>query len=218
MRQHRVRTYLDPDAVGPLPRSLLADDSDALSAARTLLRLPATPTEEISAADFIEAADPNRAVPSIASEAEFPLPTRGFGPHLAVFLALALGVLLLAVAFRELSRPEALGAPAGGPRQHGGPAQPQVEGTQVPENGAVPTPAWARSESPVPAQAPAAAPTVGTLRLDASLEGQRVFLDGVALSATAAILRCGPHEVAVGSPGRSRSIDVPCGGEVAIFR
>jgi hypothetical protein len=59
---------------------------------------------------------------------------------------------------------------------------------------------------------------VGTLRLDPSVEAQRVFVDGVALSASAALLRCGPHDVAMGSIGRTRTIDVPCGGEVTVFR
>jgi hypothetical protein len=68
------------------------------------------------------------------------------------------------------------------------------------------------------ATAPMPASTVGTLRLDPTVEGQRVFVDGVALSAPAALLRCGPHDVAMGSIGRTRTIDVPCGGEVTVFR
>jgi hypothetical protein len=201
MEQNRVRTYLDPDAVGPLPRSPLADDSDALAAARTLLRLPDAPTQELSADDVIEVVDPNRRIASLAPvgyDTAFILPRRKLGPYVVGVLAVALCVLVVA-AFQGLPSRHDVGARAGSPLP--------VATTRV-----VDAPATG------PAAAPAPAATVGTLRLDASVEGQRVFVDGVALSATAAIVRCGPHDVAVGSAGRTRSIDVPCGGEVTVFR
>ena len=218
MRQHRVRTYLDPDAVGPLPRSLFADDSDALSAARTLLRLPDSPTQEISANDFIDVADSNQPLrSSVAPEDAFLLPTRRLGPRLAVLLATALGAVVLGVALGGTPRPpEVVGARSAGGSAGGGPTRTEAAGAAATSSGSEQRLSGTRLERLAPM--PASAPTVGTLRLDASLEGQRIFLDGVALSATAAILRCGPHDVAVGSPGRSRSIDVPCGGEVTIFR
>jgi len=200
MQQNRVRTYLDPDAVGPLPRSALADDSDALAAARTLLRLPDAPTQEISVDDVIEVVDPNRRIASLAPvgyDTAFILPRRKLGRYVVGVLAVALGVLVVA-AIEGLPPRRALTATAGTP--------------------APLTLAAAGPTSLAPASTPAPAPTVGTLRLDDSAEGQRVFVDGVALSATAAIVRCGPHEVAVGSTGRTRSIDVPCGGEVTVFR
>ena len=69
-----------------------------------------------------------------------------------------------------------------------------------------------------PAPAPAPATTTGTLRVETENDGERVYVDGVVLTAPAAILRCGPHEIALGAPGRSRTIEVPCGGEVTVLR
>jgi len=194
---NRVRTYLDPDAVGPLPRSSLADDSDALAAARTLLRLPGTSTVEISADDVIEVVDPNRRIRSLAPvgyDTAIVLPRQRFGWIVVAVVGLALGVLVLALVQS--------------------PSAPAVRASAV-----LPTARTAEPSSPVPAvTTPAPASTVGTLRLDPTIEGQRVFVDGVVLSASAALLRCGPHDVAMGSIGRTRTIDVPCGGEVTVFR
>jgi hypothetical protein len=195
---NRVRTYLDPDAVGPLPRSTFADDSDALSAARTLLRLPGTSTVEVQADDVIEIFDPSRPVRSLAPvgyDTAMVLPRRRLGWVVVGSVGVAVGVLLVALV-QSASAPA---APAVAAAPAARPAEP--------------------SSSPVAAPTtPAPASTVGTLRLDPTVEGQRVFVDGVALSATAALLRCGPHDVAMGSLGRTRTIDVPCGGEVTVFR
>jgi len=194
---NRVRTYLDPDAVGPLPRSSLADDSDALSAARTMVRLPGTSTVEISADDVIEVVDPNRRIRSLAPvgyDTAIVLPRQRLGWVVLAVVGMALVVLVLAVVQS--------------------PSPPPVRASAA-------TPAAKTAESSPPvlaATTPAPASTVGTLRLDPSVEAQRVFVDGVALSASAALLRCGPHDVAMGSIGRTRTIDVPCGGEVTVFR
>ena len=200
-QSNRVRTYLDPDAVGPLPRSSLADDSDALSAARTILRVPVagTSTVEISADDVLEVVDPNRPIRSLAPvgyDTALVLPRRKLGWYVVTALGLALVVLLLA-------------AVQGTSRSSDSPARPAA---------ATPAPKAAEPSSPVPAIAsPTPASTVGTLRLDTTVEGQRVFVDGVALRASAALVQCGPHEVSMGA-GRTRTIDVPCGGEVTVFR
>ncbi|HEX3343905.1 MAG TPA: hypothetical protein VHS09_04995 [Polyangiaceae bacterium] len=193
---NRVRTYLDPDAVGPLPRSSMADDSDALSAARTILRVPGTSTVEISADDVLEVVDPNRPVRSLAPvgyDTAIVLPRRRLGWVVVATVCGAAGVLFLAL----------------------------VQGTApsaAPVAAATPAARPAERPSTTPAvTTPTPASTVGTLRLDETVEGQRVFVDGVALSAPAALLQCGPHEVAMGS-GRTRTIDVPCGGEVTVFR
>lgn len=196
-QSNRVRTYLDPDAAGPLPRSSLADDSDALSAARTILRLPpGASTVEISADDLIEVVDPNRprSLAPMGYDTAMVLPRRRLGWVVVAAVGLAVGVLLLAVA--QSSSPPPVRASAATP------ATKAVEPS---------TPALVAT-TPTPAS------TVGTLRLDTSVEAQRVFVDGVALSASAALLRCGPHDVAMGSVGRTRTIDVPCGGEVTVFR
>ncbi|HEY5243329.1 MAG TPA: hypothetical protein VIJ22_17735 [Polyangiaceae bacterium] len=196
-QSNRVRTYLDPDAVGPLPRSSLADDSDALSAARTILRVPGTSTVEISADDMIEVVDPNRPIRSLAPvgyDTAIVLPRRRLGWLVVAAIGGALAVLLLAVV--QSPTPPTVQASAAAPSvRPAGPSSPVVAAT-----------------TPTPAS------TVGTLRLDETVEGQRVFVDGVALSAPAALLHCGPHEVAMGSVGRTRTIDVPCGGEVTVFR
>jgi hypothetical protein len=195
---NRVRTYLDPDAVGPLPRSSMADDSDALSAARTIVRPPGSSTVEISADDVIEVVDPNRPIRSLAPvgyDTAMVLPRRRLGWVVVAAVGMALGVLLLAVV------------------QSGSPSTVHASASMPPARTAEPSsPVLAAAAVPTPAS------TVGTLRLDTSVEGQRVFVDGVALSASAALLRCGPHDVAMGSIGRTRTIDVPCGGEVTVFR
>jgi hypothetical protein len=201
MHPKPVRTYLDPDAVGPLPRAVIADDSDALAIARTVVRLPASPTQEIQADDVLEVVDPHRRPSSLApvgydASASF-LPRRQLGWYVSGSLAVA-GLLLVVALVRSLSGPEAPPALAEAP-----PAA---------------THAAAVAAIPPPQPLPAAEVTVGTLRLDPGLEGQRVYLDGVVLQATAAMIRCGAHAFAVGSPARARIVDVPCGGDITVFR
>jgi hypothetical protein len=196
-----VRTYLDPDAVGPLPRAVIADDSDALADARTIVRLPASPTQEICTDDVLEVVDPNRRPSSLApvgyDPAEALLPRRNLARYVVGAMAVA-GVVLLVALLRTAS-----GSSAPPPQAAAaGPApQPTVVATVAP-----------------PAPLPTAEATTGTLRIDGSVEGQRVYLDGVALTATAAMLRCGPHVLAVGSLARARIVDVPCGGDITVFR
>jgi hypothetical protein len=196
----RVRTYLDPDAVGPLPRSTMADDSDQLSAARTLLRVPGASTVEISADDFIEVVDPNRriaSVPPLEYDTEgVVLPRRNLTPYVAAAVAGCLALLGLAAIEHVSSPASSLSA-----------ALPPSPAPAPPQAVALP-----------PDPMPVASVTTGTLRMGPALERQRVFVDGVALSVPAALLRCGPHDVATGSPAHPRTIDVPCGGEVTVFR
>jgi hypothetical protein len=200
-----VRTYLDPDAVGPLPRATVADDSDAMSAARTILRVPGgNTTQEIRPSDVLEVFDPNRRheslAPSAYDTAQYRVPRTNLARY--VFGALAVsGVILVAAATRTFfaqSEPPPVRVAAAAP--------PVVETpqTSVP---AIPPP---------PPSTPMV--TTGTLQVDPALQGQRVTVDGVLLSVPAAIIQCGPHEVAVGSSGRTRAIDVPCGGEVTVYR
>ncbi|HEY8089150.1 MAG TPA: hypothetical protein VIF09_14930, partial [Polyangiaceae bacterium] len=105
--------------------------------------------------------------------------------------------LLVAVAVGSMPRtdaPHAASAPA--------PPPPVAQPAALPAAPAV--------ASPTPAS------TVGTLIIDGTA-GQRVLVDGVVLTAPAALLRCGLHEVAVGS-STHRTIDVPCGGEITLYR
>jgi len=201
MHSKPVRTYLDPDAVGPLPRAVIADDSDAMADARTIVRLPASPTQEISTDDVLEVVDPSRRPSSLApvgfdSAASF-LPRRNLGRYVAGTMAVA-GVLIVAALVRGMSGSEP-------PPAHAAAAGPAPQPTVV-------------ASAIAPAPPPTAEATTGTLRIDGSAEGQRVYLDGVALTATAAMLRCGPHVLAVGSLSRARIVDVPCGGDITVFR
>jgi hypothetical protein len=198
-----VRTYLDPDAVGPLPRATVADDSDAMSAARTILRVPGNTTQEIRPSDVLEVFDPNRRheslAPSAYDTAQYRVPRTNLARY--VFGALAVsGVILVAAATRTF---------------FGQPEAPQLQAAAAP----LPVeqrPTSAPAIPPPPPSTPAI--TTGTLRVDPAVQGQRVMVDGVLLSVPAAIIECGPHEVAVGSSGHARTIDVPCGGEVTVYR
>jgi hypothetical protein len=205
-----VRTYLDPDAVGPLPRATVADDSDALSAARTILRVPNN-TQEIRPSDVLEVFDPNRRPESLApttyDTAGYSVPRTNLTRYVVGALAVS-GVILVAAAARtffggqpsvaEQAPRSVTAAPAAAP--------------QAPEK----RPTSAPAIPPPPPSSPAI--TTGTLRLDPALQGQRVMVDGVLLSVPAALIQCGPHEVAVGASARAREIEVPCGGEVTVYR
>jgi hypothetical protein len=203
MQPKPVRTYLDPDAVGPLPRAVIADDSDALAAARTMVRLPDSPTQEIYSDDVLEVMDPSRRPSSLSPvgydspELLLFLPRRRLGRYVAAALAVS-GVLILAAIIRSV-------ASSGGPPAHAVAAGPAPQPTVV-------------APAAIVAPPPTAEATTGTLRIDGSAEGQRVYLDGVALTASAAMLRCGPHVLAVGSLARARIVDVPCGGDITVFR
>jgi len=200
-----VRTYLDPDAVGPLPRATVADDSDAVSAARTILRVPGgNTTQEIRPADVLEVYDPNRRheslAPSAYSTAGYRVPRTNLARY--VFGALAVsGAILVSAATRTFfaqPEPPPVRAAAAAPQA------PEARPTSAP---AIPPP---------PPSSPSI--TTGTLRVDPAVQGQRVMVDGVLLSVPAALIQCGPHDVAVGASGHSRSIEVPCGGEVTVYR
>jgi len=203
----RVRTYLDPDAVGPLPRASIADDSDELAAARTQLFVPGNKTIEIVAGDVIEVFDPNRpkarpeSVAPVGYETAIVLPRRKLGGWVVAAVGICVAVLALAV-IESVPRGE--------------PARAVAANAAQPER--TPAPA-AQPAVPAPAAQPSdSVPTVGTLLIDSSVDGHRVFVDGVPLSAPAAMMKCGPHEVAIGSLGRTRTIEVPCGGEVTVYR
>jgi hypothetical protein len=201
---NRVRTYLDPDAVGPLPRSVMADDSDELAAARTLLLVPGNTTIEIRPDDVLEVVDPNRpnSVAPVGYDTAIILPRNRTGRWVLVGLAGALAVLIVAALATTSRSPDAPLHAASAP------AAPTAV---TPERVIAPPPA-------APVVQPEPASTVGTLLVDSTTDGQRVLVDGVVLTTTAALLRCGRHEVSVGSGGHTRTIEVPCGGEVTVFR
>lgn len=78
----------------------------------------------------------------------------------------------------------------------------------------------ASAPSPVPARASALPPGTGRLVTHASEKGHRIFLDGrlAGSGGAALVVRCGRHDVRVGSAGRLRKVEVPCGGDVEVSR
>ena len=81
-----------------------------------------------------------------------------------------------------------------------------------------PPPRAVTSPSPgtVGVRAPDSSST-GTVRLDRPAAPGKVWIDGKKISATSVLLTCGTHQIKVGH-GRKHSIDVPCGGEIAITK
>jgi Meckel syndrome type 1 protein len=78
------------------------------------------------------------------------------------------------------------------------------------------------SESSAPALSESASaqtpPDQGQLVFPASAAGHRIFVDGrvVGDGAQPAVVRCGPHDVKVGSAGTPQRVDVPCGGSLTL--
>lgn len=75
----------------------------------------------------------------------------------------------------------------------------------------------ASAATPAPAT-PAAAPGMGTLRTDDATPGRRIFVDKRAVGQTpvAVQVKCGKHEVKIGSAGHAVELDVPCEGEITV--
>lgn len=71
---------------------------------------------------------------------------------------------------------------------------------------------------PVPIPKPIAPPDRGYLRTPVAARAHRIFVDGrfACVGGESVLIRCGVHEVKVGSAGKKQRIDVPCGGEVAV--
>ena len=63
----------------------------------------------------------------------------------------------------------------------------------------------------------AAAASAGTVRLGRPSLSGHVWLDGAKIAGTSAVVSCGTHQLKVGR-GRKHSIDVPCGGAIAVTR
>jgi hypothetical protein len=57
--------------------------------------------------------------------------------------------------------------------------------------------------------------STGTVRLDRPSLAGHVWLDGSKVAGTSAVVTCGTHQIKVGH-NRKHSIDVPCGGEIAV--
>jgi hypothetical protein len=72
-----------------------------------------------------------------------------------------------------------------------------------------------RSESPPPIP-----DDVGLLETPDGMANHRVFVDGFARGTGGVVLRlrCGRHDVRLGSAGRLQGVDVPCGGRIRVER
>lgn len=208
-----VRTYLDPDARGPLPRYSIADDSDAMAAARTIERRPLGLTQEVLPSDVLEVFEESQRPSSIAPVG---YDLRGAGPALdgeplaiprrklggVVLAVVAVAAVVLVIATIRTRRGDADAAPVAA-----------AESPRPTQLSAHPSPPIAMSATQTSAPADV---TTGTLRFDVTTAGHRVWVDGVLLLSDAAIVKCGPHRVRVGSLGSTRFVDVPCGGEVTL--
>lgn len=67
---------------------------------------------------------------------------------------------------------------------------------------------------------PSVAPTTGALVTDPAEVGHRIFVDGrfAGPAGAALTVRCGWHDVRVGSTGSLRHVEVPCGGAATVAR
>jgi serine/threonine-protein kinase len=70
------------------------------------------------------------------------------------------------------------------------------------------------------ASAPDASTKTGRILTEAATIEHRVFVDGksVGHGGTPIVVGCGRHLVRIGSTGPSKTIDVPCGGDVTVTR
>jgi serine/threonine-protein kinase len=81
----------------------------------------------------------------------------------------------------------------------------------------------ASSASAQPAAAPAPAPTdlppaAGRIKTTGAVAGRRIFVDGKTVGQTpeSVVVKCGSHQIKLGSAGSPHAIDVPCGGEITV--
>lgn len=63
---------------------------------------------------------------------------------------------------------------------------------------------------------PSAPPNKGVLAFAPAASGHRIWVDGALVGDGRQTLPCGLHSVKVGSAGRARTVNVPCGGEVTV--
>jgi hypothetical protein len=88
----------------------------------------------------------------------------------------------------------------------------------IAENAPAPAPPPPTAAPDPPPAEPPSAPTTGTLRIQKPALPGHVWLDGKKLSQAEQAVACGKHKVKVGTWGRARTVDVPCGGEFKVTR
>lgn len=61
-------------------------------------------------------------------------------------------------------------------------------------------------------------PGMGVIKTDGAVSGRRIFVDERTMGQTPApiTVKCGAHSVKIGSSGRVKNVDVPCGGAILI--
>jgi serine/threonine-protein kinase len=59
---------------------------------------------------------------------------------------------------------------------------------------------------------------MGVIRTTNAIPGRRIYVDDRVVGQTpdSATIKCGPHQIKVGSSGKVQTIDVPCGGEISL--
>ena len=59
---------------------------------------------------------------------------------------------------------------------------------------------------------------MGRIKTEGSKAGRRIFVDQRTMGQTpeTVVVKCGAHTVKLGSSGHEQTLDVPCGGEVAV--
>ena len=167
--------------------------------------------------DLAKGADPveeDDVLDVVAPAAALPARRRRLGKVVGGALG-ACAVILVAAVFAHLGQtnaePSASASTAGEANANGAPATP------APANpGTAASPSTTSPSTATLAAATAPDPgSAGTVRLAKPSLAGHVWLDGKKLSATSVLVSCGTHQVKVGH-GRKHSIDVPCGGEIAV--
>lgn len=146
-------------------------------------------------------------------------PRRGPVFATATAAAIAIGVVLgVALGLRERAKvaesERALSAAAASAARASAPPR----AVPLPSTPPAPPAAPVASVASVAPAGPRA--TTGRLLTEATETGHRIFVDGRLAGGGGAplVVPCGRHDVRVGSAGRLRAVDVPCGGDVAVSR
>ncbi len=146
--------------------------------------------------------------------ARMPQRRRQRASKLVVFALVAAGAAAFVIAFAFMFAWRAKAKPA-----------PTADAPPPPAATPVPAPPPMLAPAPMPSASAGAAPrpvspSRGLVITPAEAAGHRVFVDGrlACAGATRCEVRCGRRVVRIGSQGRAQSVDVPCGGEIAIDR
>jgi hypothetical protein len=142
---------------------------------------------------------------------------RGAGRFVAGAALLAMVALVIVTVARRPA-PGAGPAPMAAPAPAPAPAPDAAASTDAAELDAAPTTA-----APAPKPAGGEDAETGTVVFPPRATGHRIFVDGRRARTEETDegiaplrLRCGPHEIQIGSGGTPETIEIPCGGRVQI--